>query len=195
MRTSQVRLVLLAVAVVLHQSASAPVRQTRSAENSKIAQRPAQNCSSIDNLASSLFDSSVCLNNFTLPVGIHHENRQASWSRHSAAQDGGTNPKYTKCRETGAEWDTTTAVSSSSRYLCQWTYECDYDAGRIPSFLHHAKCSNDVFRYNNADYRCKPISTSIQVIRLKGCTADSDTEEWTVEDYVISTACVPFRLP
>ena len=196
MQPGRVRMLVLLVAMVLHQSAAAPVRQARSAANCSESQRPAQNCRSIardcPTLAQHLFRSSVKQKNFTLPVRVQHEDRSASWRRHSDAQNGRTNPNYTTCADKGEPLPNTTTLSNSSQFLCQWTYECDYDAGRIPAFLHHAKCNSGTILHDK--YQCKPVSTSIKVIRLKGCTADSDTEDWSVEDYVISTACVPFQV-
>ena len=197
--TQAVLTMMLVWAAVLHQSAPAPLRHIRSPPNSQVDERPSQNCSSIATdypiLAWRLFLSSVKQKNFTLPVGVHHETRSVSWKRHSTVQNGKHHmSKYTKCRDTGETLPTTTTLSNSSRSLCQWTYECDYDAGRLPAFVHHAKCRSNVFLHNNSLYQCKPISTSIKVIRLKGCTADSDTEDWRVENYVISSGCAPFRL-
>lgn len=190
-------MVMLVVAMVLHQSSTAPVRHLRSAPNGNVAQRPAQNCSSIatnhPTLAQRLFWSSVKLKNFTLPVGVRHETRSTSWKKHSAAQNGNS-PNYTTCRSTGEPFPSTTQLSNSSRSLCQWTYECDYDAGRMPAFLHQAKCNSKEFWIDSKRYQCKPIHTSIKVLQLSGCNDDSDTEEWTMADYVISTGCVPFQV-
>lgn len=192
------------VMVVLHQSASAPVQA--SAPGCTGAQRPVQNCSSIatdhTTLAWRLFRSSVALSNFSLPVGVRHENRQTSWSRHSSVQDGVDSayniPDYTACPRTGKAWPTQTQISKDSNSLCQWTYECDFNAGRVPAFLHQAKCSKQLrqFQVDGQDYRyqCKPIPTSIKVLMLSGCSAASDIEEWKLEDYVISTGCVPIQV-
>ena len=195
MKLGQMEIVMLVVAMVLRQSSTIPVRHSRSAPNCNVAQRPAQNCSRIavdhPTLAQRLFWSSVRLKNFTLPVGVHHETRSTSWKKHSAVQNGNT-PSYTTCTSKGEPFPTTTQISSDSRLLCQWTYECDYDAGRMPTFLHQAKCNSTQFWIGTKLYQCKPIPTSIKVLQLSGCNADSDTEEWTMADYVISTGCVPF---
>ena len=189
--------VLAVQVLVLHQSSSAPVQA--SALDCAGAQRPVQNCSSIatdhTTLAWKLFKSSVNLTNFTLPVGVHHESRAVSWSKHRRVQDGGDSayniPDYTTCSNTGEPWSPVTRISSNSRSLCRWTYECDFDAGRVPAYLHQAKCSREPVWVGAQKYKCTPIPTSIKVLKLSGCSEGSDIEEWKLEDYVISTGCAP----
>ena len=152
------------------------------------------NCSGMDpnsvQFRTSLELSASELRQFSLPVQIkNHVN--GFLNNLEAMITTGEEAHYNSCLE-----QLGTAETEISRLaLCPWTYECDHDPARFPTFIMHARCSSELEEvpYLDSDghhkCQCRPITYPLKVLRFVGCSPDTDLEQWELTEQIVNVGC------
>ena len=105
---------------------------------------------------------------------------------------GPASQNYTGCEEP-SEWEGS-QDHPYSRAICSWNYECDYDYYRVPQFIFHAKCSNDIIQFRKNSRlglcQCKPVHRLIPVLRYVSCDSTTNQQEWKMENQYVAVGCI-----
>jgi hypothetical protein len=128
---------------------------------------------------------------FTLQTSLASSRIEEIYNELSNLQDGTTDKNtYNICNYV----ENTSEVSKHA--MCSWVYECDYEEGRFPQYIFHARCTEDKFSYmkqlsasNGDTCQCGAVYRPIQVLRFSSCNPETDIAEWKWESYQVSVGC------
>lgn len=75
---------------------------------------------------------------------------------------------------------------------CGWTYKCDYNPHRFPSYIFQAECKDRTWRpaHSPTPHSCYPIYYPIPVLYSSGCNPLTSKKDWywTLETVTVSCA-------
>lgn len=75
-------------------------------------------------------------------------------------------------------------------HICPWSYQCDYNPRRFPSYLFHAKCDRRTAVVNKKIRNCNEVYYPVPVLISRGCNPITSKKDWVWSQEMVSIACV-----